>query len=107
MINIRSAVAATAAFLIISGAAYAASAPLNGMKSVKLPWQGTPTASYDSVHNVGSSSAPQARFALTNSNTVVTDSVTGLKWQSYYPTAPTTKYTWANAKAYCASLVLG
>lgn len=96
--------------VVSSGTLYA----LNGTKSPKLPWQGIANASYDSVHNVGSSYLADARFTLMNSNTIVSDSITGLQWQSYKSTGSadyTANYaitsTWLNAKAYCAGLSLG
>jgi hypothetical protein len=47
--------------------------------------------------------APNPESYTDNQDGTVTDSVTGLMWQQ---SVPTTKYTWADAVAYCPTLTL-
>lgn len=47
------------------------------------------------------------RFVFTGpSQKIVYDNITGLRWESQYPTVSETTYTWDDAKAYCAALTL-
>jgi len=98
-------------FLLLTVFVYATATTANTRKSIKLPWQGTPSLHYDSAHNVWTSNSAESRFtcisgtcnSTQSNNGVVSDSVTGLQWQSWYPGAT---YTWQWAKDYCTGLAL-
>lgn len=86
---------------------------LNGTKSPKLPWQGTPSAFYNARHNVGKNYLADTRFTLVGSGTIVLDAITGLQWQSYYDTGSadyianfSATGTWDSANVYCSTLNL-
>lgn len=98
-------------FLLLTVVVYATATTASTRKSIKLPWQWTPAWHYDIAHNVWTISLPENRFTcvsgtcnnVQSNNGVVSDSVTGLQWQSWYPAST---YTWQLSKDYCTNLTL-
>jgi hypothetical protein len=56
----------------------------------------------------GASGNTRFSFVAGTDSKIVKDNLTGLEWESQYPVASATTYTWATAKSQCASLnILG
>lgn len=89
------------------------STKLTGNAGVSLPVTYTNTDGSNTPY-IPDNSNGSDRFTLTGSNTIVTDNITGLQWQSYYNTGSadyianfSTGRSVTNAMAYCSGLTLG